>query len=142
MWSTPTIRDVQKELCSAMLFEESQIRSDKLIPINVNHLDQYQSSNHFHTWKKIIITPMIFTPSIKADHIYLSHIILTVCMDEKALAGNIISSVQQVSNSMTFAVVKSYWPGSGHSLQSIEYDCMSVCVNQAVLIHFGKSHLP
>ena len=53
------------------------------------------------------------------------------------LAGNIIGSIKQGSNSTTSAVVicMSFWPGSGHSLQSIEYGRMWAGVVQYFLQH-------
>jgi len=51
------------------------------------------------------------------------------------LAGDIIGSIKRGSNSTTSAVVMSFWPGSGHSLQSIEYGRMRVGVVQYFLQH-------
>jgi len=53
------------------------------------------------------------------------------------LAGNIIGSIKRGSNSTTSAIVicMSFWPESGHSLQSIEYGRMRVGVVQYFLQH-------
>lgn len=51
------------------------------------------------------------------------------------LAGDIVGSVKRGCNSATSAVIMAYWPGSGHSLQSIDYGRMRVGVVQYFLQH-------